>query len=280
MVELIIVIVLVAILASGSSFFIGRLIEGYTATQRRGELTDIADGALRRMGRDIKTALPMSVRVATSGTTTYIEFLATKAGGRYKYNAACFASSGCSSLTTIGNVNDGSWTFVPGVDRLSLWSQDFGTALNCAAGDISAWCAGTAGVTNWAPVITGFGASGSEQSISFSSTVFSGESDQASSSFRVIDGPVTYVCNPAAGTLSRYWGYSLPQPAQWTTTPPSGSSSAIIANRVTGCQVAYDANASAQQGLLGRGVISIRLTLSLLTESVSLVHQIHVNNAP
>lgn len=280
MVELIIVIVLVAILASGSSFFIGRLIEGYMATQRRGELTDIADGALRRMGRDIKTALPMSVRVATSGTVTYIEFLATKAGGRYKYNAACFTGGGCSSLTTLGKVNDGSWTLAPGSDRLSLWSQDFGSALNCAGGDISAWCAGTAGVTNWAPVITGFSSSGAEQSITFAATPFSGESDQASSSFRVIDGPVTYVCNPGAGTLSRYWGYSLPQPVQWTVTPPAGSSSAVIANRVTGCQVAYDANASAQQGLLGRGVLSFRLSLSLPTETVSLVHQIHVNNAP
>ena len=274
------VITLTAILAGSGSIFIGRLVEGYMSTQRRTEMSDTADMALRRMGRDIKSALPMSLRITTASGITYIEFLTTKTGGRYKYDAACFATTGCSSLTTLGNVNDGTWIFTPNNDRVSIWSQDYGTALNCAGGDVSAWCAGTVGVTNFAPTISSFSSSGSEQTMVFASTNFSAVGEQQNHAFRVIEGPVTYVCNPAAGTLRRYWGYSLPQATQWTVTPPTGSSSALLANHITNCQIAYDGNASAQQGLQGRGLMSIVLTLSMQTETISLAHQIHVNNSP
>jgi len=279
LVELIVVIFLTGILAGGSSVYIARLVEGYMSTQRRAELSDTADLALRRMGRDIKMALPMSLRISSAGGATYIEFLATKAGGRYQYKLACFNAS-CNSLTTLGHVNDGSWPFAANSDRLSLWSQDYGTALNCAAGDVSAWCAGTPGVTNWAPVITAFGNSGNEQTLSFASTSFSAIGDQQSGTFRVIEGPVSYVCDPTAGTLTRYWAYALPQQTQWTGTPPTGAQSAVLATRVTGCQIHYDSSASAQQGLLGRGLLSLGLTLSMQSETISLVQQVHVNNVP
>jgi len=279
LVELIVVIVLTAVLAGSASVYIGGLVEGYMTTQRRTELSDTADLALRRMARDIKTALPMSLRLTSASGVTYLEYLSTKAGGRYQYKSSCF-SGGCNSLTTLGNVNDGSWTFVANSDRLSLWSQDYGTALNCAAGDISAWCASTPGVTNWAPRITSFASSGTEQAIAFASTNFSAVSEQQNYAFRVIEGPVTYVCDPGAGKLTRYWGYSLPEQTQWTGTPPTGSQSALLADRITGCQFNYDASASAQQGLQGRGLVSLSLTLSMKTETISLTQQVHVNNVP
>jgi MSHA biogenesis protein MshO len=274
-----VVIFLTGILAGGSSVYIARLVEGYMSTQRRAELSDTADLALRRMGRDIKMALPMSLRITSAGGATYIEFLATKTGGRYKYKLACFNAS-CNSLITLGNVNDGSWNFVANSDRVSLWSQDYGTALNCAAGDVSAWCAGTPGVTNWAPLISAFGYSGNEQAFSFATTSFQAIADQQSNTFRVIEGPVSYVCDPAVGSLTRYWGYALPQQNQWTGAPPAGAQSAVLATRISGCQINYDTSASAQQGLLGRGLLSLGLTLTMQSETISLVQQVHVNNVP
>lgn len=279
LVEIVVVIFLVAVLAGGSSVYMARMVDGYMSTLRRAVLSESADGALRQMGRDIKAALPMSLRVSAAGAVTYVEFLATKTGGRYKYQRNCFTNS-CSSLTTLGNVNDGTWSLVLNSDRLSLWSQDYGTSLNCAAGDVSAWCAGTPGVSNWAPVITAFDNSGNEQTIRFAATSFSAISDQLSNAFRVIEGPVSYVCDPQAGTLTRYWGYALPQQTQWTGTPPAGAQSALVARQVAACQINYDSNASAQQGLLGRGLISIGLTLSSQSETISLVQQVHVNNVP
>jgi MSHA biogenesis protein MshO len=280
LVELIMVIALMAVVGGGSVYLVVQLVQGYMQTVQRVELTDTADHALRRMARDIQTALPLSLRVKVSGARTHIEFLPVKAGGRLQYKAACFSSAGCGSLTALGPVNDGSWVFEPGVDRLALWNQDYGVALNCAAGDFSAWCAGTPGVQDLLPRITAMDAAGTEQGLSFAVTRFSAIADVAGSAFRVVGGPVTYVCDSGAGTLTRVWGYSLPQPVQWADTPPAGSRQALLAQKVTACNIGYDAQPSAQLGLLGRGLISVGLQLSGPTESVYLVHQMHVNNAP
>ena len=50
-------------------------------------LSDIADTALRRMGRELHAALPNSVRVSGN----YIEFLPTTMGGRYRKERDCTA---------------------------------------------------------------------------------------------------------------------------------------------------------------------------------------------
>jgi len=52
-------------------------VRAYVDSARRGELSDVADTALRRMARDIRTALPNSLRVSTSGSTFYLELLQT-----------------------------------------------------------------------------------------------------------------------------------------------------------------------------------------------------------
>ena len=82
LIEMIVVIVLTSIIASAVAVFIKLPVEGYVATARRAEMTDIADTAIRRMGRDLRLALPNSVRVTDGGAT--IEILLTKTGGRYR----------------------------------------------------------------------------------------------------------------------------------------------------------------------------------------------------
>ena len=47
---------------------------------RRAELTDAADGALRRLSRDIHLALPNSIQVSGG----LIHFIMTSGGGRYR----------------------------------------------------------------------------------------------------------------------------------------------------------------------------------------------------
>src|SRR5688572_6517746 len=83
LIELAIVIALVGILAA----IIVQLVQpvrSYIDSSRRAALSDTADTALRRIGRDVRLALPNSVRVATDGTTHYLEFLLVRTGGRYR----------------------------------------------------------------------------------------------------------------------------------------------------------------------------------------------------
>src|SRR5487761_2390867 len=87
LVEMIVVIVITGIIGGMVAIFIRAPVQGYVDSARRAEMTDIADTALRRLGRDLRTAVPNSVRVPVPAGSTYVEFMPTKDGGRYRVSA-------------------------------------------------------------------------------------------------------------------------------------------------------------------------------------------------
>ena len=86
LIELVITIALAGILAALIVNFV-QPVRSYIESSRRAALADTADSALRRIGRDLRLALPNSVRIETDGSTTYLEFLLVRTGGRYRYEA-------------------------------------------------------------------------------------------------------------------------------------------------------------------------------------------------
>ncbi|UUZ54720.1 hypothetical protein LP419_01270 [Massilia sp. H-1] len=72
-------IVITAVVATMMTSFIRVPVNSYVDAVRRAEESDMADHALRRIARDLRLALPNSVRV--SGTS--IEYLETRVGLRY-----------------------------------------------------------------------------------------------------------------------------------------------------------------------------------------------------
>ncbi len=83
LVELIIVMVIMGIIGGMVAIFIKSPMDAYFASARRSAMTDVADTTLRRMSRELRTALPNSVRPYGNQC---IEFIATKTGGRYREN--------------------------------------------------------------------------------------------------------------------------------------------------------------------------------------------------
>ncbi|MFP5408594.1 MAG: prepilin-type N-terminal cleavage/methylation domain-containing protein, partial [Gammaproteobacteria bacterium] len=134
LVEMIVVIAIVAIIGSMVAVFLRAPLESYVAQDRRARLADTADTALRRMGRDVRLALPNSVRVTAVGSVIYLEFLATRSGGRYRTQG------------------DGS----AGNDPLDFSVPDasfdvFGPAIDLQAGDlIAVYNLGIPGADAWA----------------------------------------------------------------------------------------------------------------------------------
>jgi MSHA biogenesis protein MshO len=61
--------------------FIQAPMQSYASSVAHAELSDTADLALRRMARDLRLALPNSIRVSPAGDS--LEMLATRTGGRY-----------------------------------------------------------------------------------------------------------------------------------------------------------------------------------------------------
>lgn len=94
----------------------------------------------------------------------------------------------------------------------------------------------------------------------------------------LVDSPVTYHCDLAAGTLTKYWDYPIqaqqPDP-RYSSRMPAGARSALVANRITNCQFSFEAQ--------GADMTLVNLNLQLTTsrgESVTLHQQVHVRNDP
>ena len=84
LIELVITIVLSAIVVSFVSMFVSGPVQGFMDQGRRVRLVDAADTALRRIARDVRIALPNSVRTTAAGGVVALELLATVDGARYR----------------------------------------------------------------------------------------------------------------------------------------------------------------------------------------------------
>ena len=299
LIEMIVVMVITGILGGMVAVFIKAPVQGYLDSARRAEMTDIADTSLRRIERDLRTALPNSVRVTVNGSTYYLEYLETIAGGRYNTTTTpvdCLNSGGCTAFTTTGDLVSGaagsaSTTLLNGKtitlnsSRLVVYNQYNNSGSDCSASNPSVYCASSGNGS--APVITAVSNGASAPTadvITFASTTFMPSGGSPNNRYQIISQPVTYACTPG-GTLTRYWGYAIQptQPNNISAAPLAGANSAILATNVgASCTFKYDAFALAQQ----YGLVTMYLTISELNnssgtnESVSLYSSTHVSNIP
>src|SRR5258708_27370494 len=89
--EMIVSIVIVAIIFGATLFFAYPIQQAGDVTTRA-ELTDMADNALQRIGRDVRLALPNSVRQTATGTPPntlyYVPLIPLRTGARYRSEAS------------------------------------------------------------------------------------------------------------------------------------------------------------------------------------------------
>jgi MSHA biogenesis protein MshO len=255
LIEMIVVVAITGIIAAAVAVFIRHPVEGYGDAVRRAELTDAADVALRRIARDVRLALPNSLRVMSSGGVNYIEFVMTQSGGRYRDETD--GSTGGNVLDFLG---DSAFDILGPAE---LAPGDFIVIYNLGVTGADAYAG-----NNRAQILS---LTGSTVSLS-ASHVFPFRSPGAR--FQVVPGgvrAVTYACPQATiGNLTRHWNYGF----NTAQAVPAGGSSALLAGNVT-CSVDYSANATGRNGLL-----FINLTLTSGGESVTLFNQLHVDNSP
>lgn len=264
LVEMIVVIVITGIIAGIVAIFIKSPVQGYVDSARRAELTDIADTAVRRMARDVRIAVPNSVRQSNC-TAPCVEFIPTKDGGRYRAG-------------------------LPG-DVLSFGATDtsfdiIGSNITFAAGDYIV-VGSTQSDGSWAydtsvnGVLRAYnGAAGAQSNVVITNpNGLRWEAELDSQRFDVVDGTqkaVTYQCETVGtdaagngtGVLRRYWNYGF------NVAPGTGGSSAILADKVSACTLTYDLP---NQRF---GLLAVRLEIKQANEAASLYNEIHVNNAP
>lgn len=291
LVEMIVVIVITGIIAGMMAVFIVRPIQGYDAQVRRAELVDAAESALRRMQRDIRLALPNSVRVDV--TQQVIELLHTRDGGRYRDDPGQLAGGHNHSanqfiLRLNGADPDGfnivgflrNVTPIPfnsaAFDRLAVYSQDVTETYTDAAATTGARV-----ITH--PSTTTFridnDAAGDEHQITPVTGNFHFRRASPNQRVYLVDTPVTYLCDTTARTLRRYQNYAVTaaQPVDPSNPPLSAGAGAVLTDRVAACQFVYVAGTNERGALL---TLTITVNDPPTGETVRLVQQVHVDNAP
>ena len=273
LIEIVMVIVIIGIISGMVAVFVVKPVQGYIDAVHRAELTDSADVALRRLTRDVRLALPNSLRVMTSGGNHYIEFIMTTNGGRYRDTTDGSTAGNFLSWTSANLTFD---VLGPMPSSPALAVNDYIVVYNLGTGyaPADAYAAADPCTNCNRAKVSGILAN----VVTLSTNPFAGQSPPLPSPnarFQIVPGgtkAVTYVCpTTTAGNLSRYANYGF-NAAQ---ALPSGTPSTLAANAT--CTVDYTPTATGRNGLL---YIELKLTDSTSGESVTLFQQIHVDNAP
>lgn len=259
LIEMVIAIVITGILGGMVAVFISRPIEGYVASVRRADLTDAADGAVRRIARDVRTALPNSLRSTAGGSNQCFEFLPAASGGRYR---------AAQSDTATGDI-------------LNFTAPDISFDV-LAGANLPAFA--TAGVHH--AVIYNLGIPGADayDATFFNRTAIGNTSTAANivlvaanqfpfespgRRFHVIpDFSVIYSCS--GGNLIRTTRAITA--AALAACPGAGD---LLVSNVSACAFSYTPAVSTRNGLLG-----MTLELTQAGESVRLYQEVQVNNVP
>jgi MSHA biogenesis protein MshO len=293
LIEMVVAIIVLGIIGITFGVFIVPAITANQAVERRAALVDSAEIAVRRMARDIRIALPNSLRVSVTASGFAIEMIPTIDGGRYclSGDANC---AGAAQLLAIGS-SDSDFDILGCFHNATFTGATFpSTAFRLVVGDSSGTVYSAAGtnavVTPTSTSITlstvngggaGSGAcgasSGGNTSYRHHIALSAGQTFPTGSSRRrvfIIQTPVTYICNIAGGTLIRYYNYAISATAPTPISPPAGATSALVTDRVSACTVTTT-TADVQTG----GYVKLSLSLATAGETVQLNHETQLDNS-
>jgi MSHA biogenesis protein MshO len=283
LVEAIVVIAIIGVIGGIVAVFIRLPVQNYADSVARAEVTDEADLALRRMTRELRMALPNSIRLNSDGSA--IEFLLTKSGGRYlalednlasTYPILDFSTATNTTVTLLGALPQ------------PIAAGDFFVVYNLGSGmaPADAWGFSTTD-RNIARVKTAVASGAVLPVLELADNPFASQSvamPSPDNRYQIVSGPVTFACARASDNalvLTRYAGYAI---SASQTTPPTGAGAgAPLSRRVNSCAGMFTYDTAAQRSAL----VNITLELAarpvagtVATSSVRLVHQVHVDNTP
>jgi MSHA biogenesis protein MshO len=289
LIELIVVVVLLGIMASGAGLLISKPIEAYSDQLRRQQLVDSAEMSLRKITTDIRRALPNSIRITSAAPVSWaLELVNTVDGARYRDEAGgdflqpdqildfTVADKAFNLLGRFSNVPTGTLSGL----RLVIYNTSASIYNDAAANSNNGIISATGDVT-----LTGDDGGNAkpeddEQRVTLAQEhQFSFQSPEQR--VFLVDGPVSYICDTTTRQLYRYTGYAF-QAAHASTdsvlklSKLVGAVGGTVATQVSSCSIDYQPG-TAQRG----GLITLGISISdAQGETVSLLQQVHVDNLP
>ncbi len=261
LVELVMVIVILGIVGAMVAVFMRSPIDAYFDTARRAGLSDLADTATRRMARDLRKALPNSIRVPNAQC---LEFIPTRTGARYRGDIDPAAGAGPQANSVLN--------FAAPDTRFNLLGNNAALPADqqIQVGDlIAVYNLGIPGADAYAgnnvAAVTAV-VNGAETSITIAATQFPLAS--GSQRLHVIPGGeqvVAYVCV----------GGSLRRTARAFGAAACPANGPILASRVDACNFVFNGT-----DLQRNALVQLMMDFTDGGETVSLYHEVHVNNTP
>lgn len=275
LIEVITVMVLIGALAGISALFIVEPFRAVDDMRRRAELVDEAQLITERMAREIRTALPNSVRIDSGGGRTGLEIVSTRTGGRYRRLHAPGGGGATLNRTQPSDTFD-ALGGLPGIGEVVTGSG----GIDCATGNgdcINIYNTGQMNLNiydddNISKIVSTTDNAGTDRITHDNGGItpaFRQHSPQQR--FFVVDNVISFICDGAADRMQRYSGYGFDTSQQLTP----GGTVALMGRDVTACSFTYDQGTSSRSGL-----VTIDITIERDGETVRLFHQVHVMNAP
>ncbi|PFG10185.1 PulJ/GspJ family protein [Marinobacter sp. LV10MA510-1] len=292
LVELVMVIALSGMVLVMISTVLARPLQGFVDQSRRAVLVDQAAGVLQRMARDVRLAVPNSLRVSADGKA--LELLLIHSAARYRPNRIGGEGLRFSSETagTCGSITEGERC-----DSLQVLDPEFKTdgAQWMVLYNIGAESGGNpvAGSNVWMPANPGVitptgtkfdplsGAPAGESHIALTNLPVDGfRFAYASPQHRLYLAKtvVGYRCQD--GQLLRY-SYKDQLLSAIPSTPPAGSDQQPMAANVdcSATYFTYQTGSTQRAGLLAI-ILRISQDGGVGGEGLQLLQQVHVDNAP
>lgn len=275
LIELVIVIVLSAIVVSFMSRLIVIPINAFTAQKQRAQLGDAADSAMRFMARDLRSALPNSVRTSVSGSVTALEMLATVDGARYQDNGPLSNAA----LSLDFTMPDAGFSTTVPFSQITLpysSSNSYLAIYNIGVPGANAYALANVMTPAGTTITITAGATANAQLVTLN-PAFQFSFGSPGKRVYLVSGPLSYLCDTSSGLVTRYSGYtvSATQPVSAAALTAAGASSGVVATNATGCQFTYASGTSQRVGMA-----TLVLQLSSNGQMVQLLQQTHLVNAP
>ncbi|MBP9712559.1 MAG: prepilin-type N-terminal cleavage/methylation domain-containing protein [Sterolibacterium sp.] len=264
LVELVIVIVILGVVSATVATFVAPTIQGYVDTERRAEMTDAADTTLRRIARDVRAALPNSLRGPNPASNACLEFIPVIGGGRYR---AVTSNTGTGDILDF-SAADSSFNYLAGSVPTSAGNR------------VVIWNMGSHG-----PVSPSANAYQGDNTATIASATASTVSLSAAKLFPYESSDRRFFVIPASSTVYSCTGGANGQLIRTTralsATPMAScpSSGTVIVDHVNCSNSHFSFSASS---LSDFGLLSMTLVIADQTsgENVQLYDEVSVTNAP
>ncbi len=258
LIELVMVIVIMGIISIGVSQFVGRAVGGYVDSSERNKLASAMVVASEKLSRELRRALPNSIRVGgdTVSSDNCVEFIPIVGGARYLSVPLGIGSTSIDAIT-LGNANPlTAFIAIYPISQNDLYSPtDLSPASMTASSATIPAGGGQISIT--------LGASHQFRTHSPNNRLYA------------VDSPVSF-CQPAGSDrIYRYSGYGFNNTA---VLPPTGATRAVLIDDASVLSPIVFNYSSATR--TRNAVVSFSLATNFDNEFLRLGQEVQIRNVP